>query len=170
MARQPAPNKTEAPWTESDEALRSLVGYRMRRASNAVQADLARTLEPFGLRMITFSALVLIIDHPGMRQSQLASGLAIERSNLVPVMDELERRELINRNPMPNDRRAYALRATLAGQRLCEKAMAAVQAHEERVLRGLSEDERDILMRALQTVRECAEGGCNVEDGKLSSA
>ena len=41
----------------SDETLRSFFGYRMKRAFNVVQADLAETLKPFELRMLTYTAL-----------------------------------------------------------------------------------------------------------------
>ncbi len=156
MPRSVQVNAADAP--VSDATLRDLAGYNIRRASTAVQADLARTLAPFDLRMITYSALVLIVDNPGLRQTQLAEALAIERSNLVVVIDDLERRALIGRNPMPNDRRAYALTATLAGTRLCRKATRAVRAHEARILAPLSEEERQLLAGALRGIERAANG------------
>ncbi len=154
MTRHAQDNAGDRP--VSDATLRDLAGYNIRRASNAVQADLVRTLAPFELRMITYSALVLIVDNPGLRQTQLAEALAIERSNLVVVIDDLERRELIGRNPMPTDRRAYALTATLAGTRLCRKATRAVRAHEARILSLLSEEERQVLASTLRRIEQAA--------------
>jgi DNA-binding MarR family transcriptional regulator len=121
----------------SDETLRGFVGYHMKRAFNVVQADLAATLKPFDLRMITYSALVLIVDNPGLRQSQLADAMDIERPNLVVIIDELERRDLILREKVPTDRRAYALVPTLAGRQLCSRAIDAVKSHEARLLQGV---------------------------------
>lgn len=135
----------------SDETLRGFVGYHMKRAFNVVQADLAATLKPFELRMITYSALVLIVDNPGLRQSQLADAMDIERPNLVVIIDELERRDLILREKVPTDRRAYALVPTLAGRQLCARAIAAVKSHEARLLQGVGMTEfaqvLDILRR-----------------------
>ncbi len=122
----------------SDATLRGFVGYHMKRAFNVIQADLAATLKPYGLRMVTYSALVLIVDNPGLRQSQLADAMDVERPNLVVIIDELERRELILREKVPTDRRAYALVPTLAGRQLCARAVAAVKGHEARLLRGLN--------------------------------
>jgi hypothetical protein len=99
-----------------DETLRSFAGYSMKRAFNVVQADLSRALEPFGLRMMTFTALILIVDNPDLSQTALAGALAMERSNLVTIIDELENSGWILRNPAPNDRRSYALHATPAGE------------------------------------------------------
>ena len=79
---------------------------------------------------MTYTALVLIVDNPGLRQSQLAAAMDVERPNMVVIVDELEGRELIVRERAPTDGRAYALKATLAGRQLYEKAVAAVTAHE----------------------------------------
>ena len=48
----------------SDAAQRCFVGYNLKRAINALQADLSRVLKPYGLRVIFFSAIALILDNP----------------------------------------------------------------------------------------------------------
>jgi DNA-binding MarR family transcriptional regulator len=141
------------PTTISDETLRRFLGYHMKRAFNVVQADLTATLKPFDLRMLTYTALVLICDNPGLSQAQLASAMDIERPNLVVIIDELERRELINRNRVPTDRRAYALIPTLAGRRLCDQAVSAVEAHEAKLFAGLDKDMRAAMVAILSKVR-----------------
>ncbi|SMX27340.1 Transcriptional regulator SlyA [Pelagimonas phthalicica] len=150
----PAPEQDiEQPTRVSDETLRRFLGYHMKRAFNVVQADLTATLKPFDLRMLTYTALVLICDNPGLSQTQLAAAMDIERPNLVVIIDELERRELINRTRVPTDRRAYALIPTLAGKRLCEQAVAAVQAHEAKLFVGLDDDMRAAMIETLSKVR-----------------
>lgn len=151
---------------EKDATLRAFSGYGMKRAFNAIQADVNAVLAPFDLRMVTFSALVMIVDNPGLRQSQLADVLAIERPNLVLIIDELERRDLIIRERAADDRRAYALMVTLAGRRLHDKALAAVQAHEARMTAGLTEGERAQLIRALRRIED--NGGMDHGSGTLS--
>ncbi len=138
----------------SDATLRNFVGYHMKRAFNVIQDDLAKTLKPFELRMLTYTALVLIVDNPGMRQSQLADAMNIERPNLVVLIDELERRELIVRDRVPTDRRAYALKATLAGRQLYEKSVQAVTSHEERLLREVEEDTIATVIAAMKTIEK----------------
>lgn len=138
----------------SDETLRRFLGYHMKRAFNVVQADLAQTLKPFDLRMLTHTALVLIVDNPGLSQTQLAAAMDIERANLVVIIDELERRDLITRDRVPTDRRTYALKATLSGRRLCEKAVAAVLSHEARLFAKVDDETRDALISALSAVRK----------------
>ncbi|WP_284263925.1 MarR family winged helix-turn-helix transcriptional regulator [Roseicyclus amphidinii] len=138
--------------------LRRLLGYRLRRATMLVQSDLAETLKPFGLRMITFSALVLIRDNPGLSQSQLAAAMDVERPNLVVIVDELETRGLIARDRLATDRRTYALTVTEAGDRLCADVVAAVEAHEARLFDGLTEAERQTVEAALALIHRNAKG------------
>jgi len=144
---------------QADAVLRDLVGYRMKRAFAVIQADLARVLDPFGLRMIPFSALMVIVRQPGIGQGQLAAALAVERSNLVAPLDGLEKRGLIRREPVPGDRRALALRPTRAGMALAEDALAAVRAHEARLMAGVAGADVTALMRACAAIEAAAQAG-----------
>ena len=149
---------TAAPLSVSDETLRGFAGYGIKRASNVVQADLARTLQPFGLRMITFTALILIVDNPDLSNTQLAGALAVERSNLVVIVDDLEKAGLITRNPSATDRRSHALRATPEGEDLCERAVAAARAHEKRLLSGLDPDRLAALVETMRAIERATAG------------
>lgn len=122
--------------------LTGFVGYALKRAYLTFHADFLASLAHLELRPGTFSALSIIVDNPDISQSQLARALAIERSGVVLLVDHLEGRGLIARHRVPDDRRAYALRATLAGRRLREEAVAAIRRHEARLLSGLSDAER----------------------------
>lgn len=143
----------ESPEDEvSDAALRALVGYSMKRAFNVLQADLARTLEPLGLRMLTFSALSMIVENPRLRPSQLAKALSVERANVVVYVDQLEEAGWVTRAPCVDDRRAYALQCTLSGRQVYDKAHAAVLAHDRRMLEGLREVEITTVRKALMRI------------------
>lgn len=136
-----------------DSILRVFMGYDMKRAFAAIHADVNAVLAPHGLRMLTFSVLSVIRDNPGLRQTQLAEILAIERPNLVLILDELEGLDLVTRTRARDDRRAYELKVTLKGRRLAERAFVAVSEHDDRMARGLSAEERAALHRALRQIQ-----------------
>ncbi|QPM91020.1 MarR family winged helix-turn-helix transcriptional regulator [Pseudooceanicola algae] len=139
-----------------DQRLRGLVGYSLKRAYYRFQSDAARVLEGFGLRISTYSALVVICDNTDLRQSQLAQILSVERSNTVVVVDALEQAGLIARHRVPKDRRSYALRPTRAGRQLCDRASAALDQHEDRILTDIDPAERAELLRLLQRMEAAA--------------
>ena len=156
---QDATAKAQAPAPAmSDTTLRQFTGYSMKRAFMVIQADVTRTLEPFGLRMVTYSALAIIGDNPGLSQTQLAAALAIERPNLVVIVDELERRDLLSRDRVPTDRRTYALQLTSEGGQLLTRATEALRAHEARMMRGISRADLATLVACLGQIETSDRG------------
>jgi DNA-binding MarR family transcriptional regulator len=143
---------SRAPEELDDTVLRRFVGYNLKRAYLTVHGDFIDRLAGLELRPTQFSALSLIVDNPDISQTELARALSIERSNTVLVVDDLESRELINRNRVKHDRRTYALRATLKGRRLRDQAVVVVRAHEERVLSRLDPAERRLLIDMLNRI------------------
>lgn len=140
--------------SELDATLRKLTGYRLHRATTSAMARYKAVFAAFGLRRTTFSCLSLIVDNPGLRQSQLGEALAIERPNLVNIVEDLTSAGLITRQTAAQDRRAYALHPTAKGQRLFKEALMAVQALDDAITTGLCDQSIDRLQAALGVV-EC---------------
>jgi DNA-binding MarR family transcriptional regulator len=153
MAKLPADAPPETPL---DAPLDAFTGYLLKRAFNRVQDDLIRTLEPFGLRMLSFSALMVVAHTPDITQTQLGQALSVERSNVAVLLDGLEEAGLVTRNPVPGNRRAYALRVTLKGRRIADKAAEAVRTHESRLFATMPPADHAALRAAL--ARFIAEG------------
>lgn len=132
--------------------LDGLLGYRLRRAQVAVFADFAQTMADFDLTPGQFGTLALIAANPGLSQTALGTALGIDRSSVVPLIDKLERRRLVERAPHPRDRRSHALRLTEEGTALFETARAAVARHEAHIFAPLAPAERETLARLLDRV------------------
>jgi DNA-binding MarR family transcriptional regulator len=145
----------------TDARLRRFTGYTMKRAMTGIQTDVNTALAPLGLRMLSFSALSVIAENPGLRQSQLAEALLMERPNMTPVVDALERSGWIARAPAPDDRRAYALTLTDAGTQVFAAAERAVEAHEAHMTGGLSTRDRDRLIAMLREIETVGVRGGN---------
>jgi DNA-binding MarR family transcriptional regulator len=133
--------------------LESLLGYCLRRATNTFMADFVASVGDLGLRPVLFALLAVVRDNRGINQTALGRSLGIQRANLVPLVNELTTRDLVRRQPHPRDRRAFALSLTRAGEKLFAEAEGRIRAHEERVLAGLSEREREVLRELLNRIR-----------------
>ncbi len=145
--------RAEAPASNADISIfAGLVGYRLRLATNAMTSDLRMTLEGTGLRPVLFAMLAVVARNPGIIQTALGNALGVQRANLVPLLNELGDRDLIERRPAPNDKRAYALHVTAAGEHILEEALARIYDHEERLLQRLSAGERETLKRLLAKI------------------
>ncbi|MFZ1815890.1 MAG: MarR family transcriptional regulator [Rhizobiaceae bacterium] len=140
---------------QEDAVLRELLlGYCLKRSWLVIQAKVQKSLDAFSLRPAGFSALVLICARPEMTQSQLASALSLERSNIVLIIDDLEERGLIVRNRVEGDRRAYALNPTLAGMRFRDRVVKLVSEAEASLFDVLSSEEKEQLASILARIEK----------------
>lgn len=146
------------------DVIDGLLGYSLKRSYLIVRGAADEALAEYDLRVVPFTALSLIVDHPGIAPSEIAAALAMERSNIVVIIDQLETRDLIERRPSQTDRRRLTLFATIRGRRLRDRAATDVEAAERTALTALSEDEQRTLMQLLARVtrgsgKETATGG-----------
>ncbi len=131
------------------DILPTLIGYHLRRAQIGVFNDFVRTMSREYVSPGQFGVLTLIGANPGLSQSALARAVGIERSTMVAVIDTLEARGFVERQPSPVDRRSYALMLSENGGTLLEKLKPQVYGHEDAVAKDLSLEEREELIRLL---------------------
>lgn len=136
-----------------DSMAGELVGYNLKRSYLVVRNAAQDVLEPLELRVVSMTALSLIVDNPGIAPSQIADALQMERPNIVVIIDDLETRQLISRARSKEDRRRFALTATVRGRRLRDQAQAAVAKAENRALSVLSDGEIAQLLDLLRRIR-----------------
>ena len=149
-----AEHSTDLANSALDHGLRQLLGYALKRASAVATGDAARVLEPVGLRVTSYSVLCVICQNPGVTQTQLAAALAMERSNTVAILDQLQKTGCIERRRSTQDRRVFDLHPLAAGHRLMQQASDALLAYENTTFAALSKDERQTLIRLLTRIHQ----------------
>ena len=101
---------------------------------------------------VIFAVLALIDANRGLKQSALAKAVRLDRSSMVSLLDNLERRKLVERSAVEGDRRSNALALTAAGASLLRTLKRRVASHEQRLAHGLSAAEREKLVELLSRV------------------
>lgn len=129
--------------------LAPLTGYHLRRASTAFVADFNTAMEGSGLRQVPFAVLSVVAANPGINQGAVGRVLGIKRANMVALINELVDRGLVNRGVDPNDRRAFSLAPTSAGEVALADAVQRIQEHEQRMLVDLGAQDRATLLDLL---------------------
>ncbi|MFH1873534.1 MAG: MarR family transcriptional regulator [Pseudomonadota bacterium] len=132
--------------------LPDLVGYQLRMAQIALFKDFAHGPGEEDVTPGLFGVLVIIEANPDLKQSELARATHLDRSTVVTVIDNLERRGLVERRVALHDRRSNAIRLTAAGTALLRKLKRQVTQHEKRLLDNFSEAERASFIALLQKV------------------
>ncbi|MFG3298394.1 MarR family winged helix-turn-helix transcriptional regulator [Micromonospora chersina] len=113
-----------------------------------------RTLEPWEINPGHARALAVLMRHGAVRLSTLAEHLRIAPRSATEVVDDLEERRLVARQPDPADRRATLVGLTGEGTRISAAIRAARAAEAERFFGDLSDSDRADLARILRTLRD----------------
>jgi MarR family transcriptional regulator, lower aerobic nicotinate degradation pathway regulator len=122
--------------------LDGLLGYLLRRAQLRAFAAFARHLRETALTPALFGVLAMVEVRPGIGQGEIADALGADRSTMVRLMDQLERRGLVRREPHPKDRRTVRPALTGEGRALLERAAPLVKASDDEFAGALDPDER----------------------------
>lgn len=128
------------------------VAFLLSSLGFAVSRNFHRALEPLDLEPGEFALLRAVSASDGEPQNALAERLHISPSWMVAIVDELERRELLERRPHARDRRVRNLHLTAAGKKLLRQAERQAQQLDLRVTAPLSEAELEQLFELLQRV------------------
>jgi len=123
----------------------SSLGYAISRRFHDV-------LGPLELEPGEFALLRAVEAGDGEAQNALAERLHISPSWMVAIVDDLERRELLERRPHARDRRVRNLHLTAAGKRVLRQAERKAQEFDGLVSEPLSEEETTQLFELLQRV------------------
>lgn len=86
----------------------------------------------------------------GSTQQALATTLAMDGTNIVGLLNELEADNLIERRRSPEDRRRHVVELTEAGAERLAQAECALAEVDEEVLGALDANQRETLYHLLQ--------------------
>ena len=130
--------------------LETAVGYRMRRVQVGLLADLNERLSIKDVRPTDFTVLTIIANNPGLKQSEVAEALGIQRANFVGIIKALEKSGFAERRKSDADRRVQSLHITSSGITHLAEIATICQQHERYVVDQLGGAEaRDQLIALL---------------------
>ncbi|OAI52941.1 MarR family transcriptional regulator [Betaproteobacteria bacterium SCGC AG-212-J23] len=113
--------------------------------------------EQFATTLPRFDLMAQLERHAeGLKMNELSRLLMVTGGNITAIVDQLEKEGLVERLDEPDDRRAFRIRLTRAGDKTFAE-MARV--HEEWVvelLSGLSRREQDELLKLLARLKSHA--------------
>ncbi len=133
--------------------MRKLLGYNLAQAAIPSSKIFTKRIgEPFQLRRLDFTILMLVAANPGVTQRQISLALDVSAPRLTLVFDKLEERDLITRTRSEDDRRKQYIALTRKGSVLVKKADQIADGMEKELLGHLTEVERAVLFQLLEKV------------------
>jgi DNA-binding MarR family transcriptional regulator len=139
------------------------VWFRFVRLQHRLSAAIGAQLREIGLSIPQFDLLSTLTEREGSTQQDLAQRLYVTKGNVSGLVDRLVEAGLVERRPIPGDRRSHALHLTPKGRDLAERGIAAQRAYVARTLGRLPEADVAELERIVLAWREEARAAASEE-------
>lgn len=134
--------------------LGNFIGYQLRMAQILAFRAFEERLTKYGRAPRYLGLLATIRAEPGLSQNKLAEAVALRRSSLVNILDQLEADGLLVRKAAPNDRRRNGVWLTDKGQAIVTALLREAKAEDVRMTKDLTEDQIRELNDALAKIIE----------------
>jgi DNA-binding MarR family transcriptional regulator len=128
------------------------LGFLLAQVGAHAAMRFAERLAPLELTPPHAGILNVIDKADGLSQQALGEKLGMFPSRLVSVLDELERRGLVERRDSPADRRSYALHLTAAGRESLARIGRIGREHQDALCAALDQSERANLTEYLTRI------------------
>ena len=130
--------------------LGNLLGFHIARAGVTTFALFEQHVgQPFGLRKVEYSLLLLVLANGPLCPKRLAQALALSAPNLTMLLDRLQDRGLLRRERSLVDRRSQNVVLTDEGQRIAVASAAEATPMERALDSRLSLGEQAMLIELL---------------------
>jgi DNA-binding MarR family transcriptional regulator len=136
--------------SRNHEALLALV-----RTSSLMQKLSDRFFVRFGLTDVQFNILMILKDYgkDGASQQQLSENLIVTKSNIVGLIDRLEKAGFVRRQAHPTDRRYNQIVLTRDGEKLEAQIEAQYFKEVDTMMNVLTEAQKKALIKAMEAIR-----------------
>jgi DNA-binding MarR family transcriptional regulator len=125
-----------------DDLQRPSLLYAIKQVELAARSHIEELVKPAGITALQYTALTVLRRRDGLSSAQLARNSFVTAQSMADMVTTLQRRGLIIRRRDPRNRRALLISLTETGHALLATHDKAVGALEERMLTGLSPQER----------------------------
>jgi DNA-binding MarR family transcriptional regulator len=151
--RKPSLSVEEVALARDSGPLGRYLGSQLRLTHIAALDALEAAFAPYKSSPIRFALMDQVNERPGSTQASLADILDVDRTTLVPMVADMERKGLLRREASEADKRAVQVWLTAKGKRLLAQLKPLAAAHEKRLCRDMAEPAKRELIEALRGIR-----------------
>lgn len=128
------------------------VGFIISRTARKVKNYLTQLFKPFDITTEQWGILNRLWERDGVSQKELSEKSFKDQPNITRILDKLEEKGYIRREPNPGDRRAFLIYLTGEGRNLKEVLVPTAQKALDTALEGFSEEEVAQLKKMLNRI------------------
>jgi DNA-binding MarR family transcriptional regulator len=136
------------------EAEKGQPAFLLAQLGAHAASQFAERLNALELSPADAGILRLLRTAAGISQQELSATLRIHPSRLVAILDNLEKRQLVERKPNPGDRRLYSLHLTRDGGEALQRIGKIAREQQDALLSALNAEERSNLTEMLHRIAD----------------
>jgi DNA-binding MarR family transcriptional regulator len=125
--------------------LRSNTSHLLKRLGWAVKDRAMDVYAEIGVTPYHHAVLIVLDEDTPETQSMIADALGYDRSHLVGLLDDLEKRGLVERRRDPADRRRHVVTLTSGGKKMLGKLRTVAKRLDDEFLAPLDAKQRETL-------------------------
>jgi DNA-binding MarR family transcriptional regulator len=132
------------------------LGFVIYRTALGLKAVLQRFFKDNGYEITAeqWSIIRRLGEEEGLSQREIGEKAAKDKPNITRMLDALEKKRIIFRQPDPRDRRKYSIYLTKDGRRLHDHLLPLVQDLRQRVTANLAPQELELVKNTLNKIFE----------------
>jgi DNA-binding MarR family transcriptional regulator len=139
---------------EDNDQITDSLGFIIYRTALALKAALQRCFKDNGYEITAeqWGIIRQLREEEGLSQREIGERAAKDKPNITRMLDVLEKRRLLFRQPDPRDRRKYRIYLSREGKQLYEGLAPLASTLREGVTRNLTRQELDRLQDTLNKI------------------
>jgi MarR family transcriptional regulator for hemolysin len=129
------------------------IGYKVYRTSRAFQKAFDLELrDKVGVTLSQWRVINVLVSFNGITQKEIADKLEVEAPSLIPIIDKLQKIELVERRSDPKDRRINRIYLTKKTESLYESMHECGLSIIKLATKGIDQDQLNIVIKYLDTI------------------
>ncbi|MCK5307360.1 MAG: MarR family transcriptional regulator [Zetaproteobacteria bacterium] len=139
-----------------DFQLEQAIGLNVNRTAFLMSEEIARRFSSHGqpLSAQDFGILFRLLKQGPMTQVEIGVLMMRDKTTITRRIDGLVKKQLVERNPDPDDRRCLRIALTATGDRALEIMIPLVRDFQQEVLSDIPDEEKAITIRTLKVISD----------------
>ena len=151
------------------------IGFIVNKTAKAfVKALDSELREKAGITVGQWKVMVMLINQDGLTQKEIAERLGLEGPTIIPIIDKMEKDDLVVRKVDPSDRRNNKIYRTENANKLWNEMLKCATKVRQVSLKDIPEVNIDVTKKVLehiyQNLRNQFDVGCSVSSVNTNSS
>jgi len=139
-----------------DFELEQAIGLNVNRTAFLMTEEIARRFSSNGYQLSAqdFGILFRLLKQGAMTQVEIGTLMMRDKTTITRRVDGLVKKQLVERNPDPDDRRYYRIALTAAGNRALEAMIPLVRDFQQEVFSDIPDKEKATTIQTLKCISD----------------